>query len=213
MKVKFVQKVFSLSLVLFFAFWSFACQSAQTTSQETVKAPTPREAYRLLYEAVKAKNTPQIEQLMSNNTMTFAGFAAEKQKQSLEKVFENGLTATTFAASLPESRDERVNGNFGALEVYSQKDNRWEDIPFVLEDGSWKLAFGDTFKGDYKSPGKGQAQLEMEANNPAMRDQAPPAAANTNSANVMPKHEVMKNRVKKSIGDSIQVPDESANKQ
>lgn len=211
MKFKFVQKVVGLSFVLAFALLSFSCQSAQTSeNQEAVKAPTPREAYRMLYEAVKAKDTKRIEQLMSNNTMTFAGFAAEQQKQPLEKVFENGLTATTFAASLPESRDERVNGSFGALEVFSQKDNRWEDLPFILEDGGWKLAVGDSFKGNYKSPGKGQAQLEMEANNP-MNSPEPPQA-NTNSGNVKPKGGVLKERVKKSLSEPVEVPDENANK-
>jgi hypothetical protein len=182
MKFKVIKKIVGLNFVLAFALLSFSCQSSGTASREVVKASTPREAYRLLYEAVKAKDTEGIKQLMSNNTMTFAGFAAEQQKQSLEKMFENGLTATTFADNLPETRDIRVNGNFGAVEVFNETDNRWEDLPFVLEDGGWKLAVGDAFRGDYKSPGKGQAQLEMEASNPMNQPAATPTpAANTNT--------------------------------
>ena len=208
MKFKVIKKIVGLSFVLAFALLSFSCQSSGTVNREQVKASTPREAYRLLYEAVKDKDTEGIKQLMSNNTMTFAGFAAEQQKQSLEKMFENGLTATTFADSLPETRDIRVNGNFGAVEVWNQKDNRWDDLPFVLEDGGWKLAVGDAFKGEYKSPGKGQAQLEMEAGNPMNETVATPAPTNTNGK-VPPTDKSKKSRVR-----MVEVPPEgNANQQ
>lgn len=196
MKFNVIKKIVGLSFVLAFAFLSFSCQSAGTAvNREHAKATTPREAYRMLYEAVKAKDTEGIKLLMSNNTMTFAGFAAEQQKQSLEKMFENGLTATTFSDTLPESRDIRVNGNFGAVEVWNQKDNRWDDLPFVLEDGGWKLAVGDAFKGEYKSPGKGQAQIEMEASNPMNEPVAAPTPASANTKGKVPPRD-KKNRLK-----------------
>jgi len=204
MKSRVFQKIVGLSFVLAFAFLSFSCDQAETQeSQEVVKAQTPSDAYRFLYAAVKAKKTEKIKQVMSNNTMTFAGFAAEQQNQSLEKMFENGLTATTFADKLPEVRDERVNGKFGAVEVFNQKDNRWEDLPFVLEDGGWKLAVGDSFKGDYKSPGKGQAQLEMEANSP-MGDFVNPPETNTNTNAKLP-------RGKNGKVETVEVPIENTN--
>jgi len=204
MKFKVFQKIVGLSFVLAFVFLSFSCDQAETQeSQEVVKAQTPSDAYRLLYAAVKAKKTEKIKQVMSNSTMTFAGFAAEQQNQSLEKMFENGLTATTFADKLPEVRDERVNGKFGAVEVFNQKDNRWEDLPFVLEDGGWKLAVGDSFKGDYKSPGKGQAQLEMEANS-LMGDFVNPPETNTNTNAKLP-------RGKNGKVETVEVPIENTN--
>jgi hypothetical protein len=210
MKVKFVWKICGLSLVLAFALLSFSCDSAQQSAanQEAVKANTPSDAYRALYAAVKAKNNTKIQQLWSNNTVGFAGYVAEQYKEPLEKVFENGLTATTFADTLPQMRDERVNGNFAAVEVYSQKDNRWEDIPFILEDGGWKLAVGDEVKGTYKSPGKGQAQLEMEANNP-MSSAIPPAETN---ANVASSNKSLKDKAKRERVNTVEVPDESADK-
>ncbi len=209
MKSRVFQKIIGFGFVLGFALLSLSCQSTETANREHIKATTPREAYRLLYEAVKAKDTEGIKLLMSNNTMTFAGFAAEQQKQSLEKMFENGLTATTFADTLPESRDIRVNGNFGAVEVWNQKDNHWEDLPFILEDGGWKLAVGDAFKGDYKSPGKGQAQLEMEANNPMNQTVATPTPATNTKGKVPPISKSKKNRI-----SIVEVPpEENANKQ
>ena len=83
----------------------------------------------------------------------------------LEKVYENGFTATTFADSLPEIREERIKDDMAAIEVWNEKDKVWEDLALVYEDGGWKFAFGDLFAGSYKSPGKGRAQLEREAAN------------------------------------------------
>jgi hypothetical protein len=214
MKIKFVHKLVGLSFVLAFALLSFSCQNAPTSqtqpavNQGPINAQTPTEAYKSLYAAVKAKDSSRIQQLMSNNTLTFAGLAMEQQKQSLEKVLENGMTATTFAASLPEIRDERVNGNFGAVEVFNQKDNRWEDLFFVLEDGGWKLAFGDVIKGTYKSPGKGQAQIEMEANNPMTANEIPTAntKGNTNS-----KDDAVIDKSKRNPVNTAEVTDENAN--
>lgn len=139
------------------------------------KAETPTDAYKMLYAAVKAKNTDAIKRMMSKTTLGFAEGAAAQQNTPLPKFFENGLTATTFAPNLPQTRDPRVKDNMGALEVWNEKDKRWEDLPFVKEADGWKLAVGDIFAGTHQSPGKGQAQIESEAST----NNAIPSGANT----------------------------------
>ena len=110
---------------------------------------SPTEAYKALYAAVKSKDTERIKATMSKKTHAFAEMVAGRQNQPIEKVFENGFTATTFSESLPEIRDERVSGEYGAVEVWNAKDKRWEDLGFVLEDGAWKLAIGEMFGGTF----------------------------------------------------------------
>ncbi len=122
----------------------------------------------MLYAACKAKDTATIKQLMSKSSLGLAEFSASQQKKSVDQILENGLVAPTLADSITEMRDERVKDNFGAVEVFNPKDNRWEDLPFVLEDGTWKLAVGDLFQDTFKSPGKSQEQIEMEASNTMM---------------------------------------------
>lgn len=130
-------------------------------------AGSPTEAYKALYAAVKSKDTEQIKAAMSKKSQEFAQMVAARNNQPIEKVYENGFTATTFAETIPEIRDERVSENYGAVEVWNSKDNRWEDLGFVNEDGGWKLAVGEMFAGSYKSPGKGRAIKEQEAANAA----------------------------------------------
>jgi hypothetical protein len=142
-----------------------AKDSNSENSSEVGNAQTPTDAYTMLYKAVKAKQTDAIKKMMSQKTIGFAEGVAGQQKKPVEKVYENGFTATTFAPAMPQMRDERVKENMGALEVWNEKDKKWEDLPFIKEDDGWKLAIGDIFAGTYEKPAKGQAQIEAEASN------------------------------------------------
>lgn len=189
--MKYKNKIASFFLIATFALLSVSCQKSQTASgntqpQQTVKAQSPTEAYKMLYAACKAKDTATIKQLMSKGSMGIAGMLAAQQKKSLESVLENGLVAPTLADSLTEIRDERVKDNFGAVEVFNPKDNKWEDLPFVLEDGSWKIAVGDLFQGSYVSPGKSIGQMESDASNKMTKIENFPSTVNGNKSTQMP---------------------------
>ena len=164
MKFEISQKIIAFSLVFAFTLLAFSsCQSGGT--QPAGAAQTPTEAYKMLYAAVKSKETEKIKQMMSKDSIGLVEMQAAKTNQPVEKVFSNGLTATTLSASLPQIRDERVNGDFGAIEVWNEKQREWEDLPFVKEDGAWKLAVGNLFSGKFEAPGKSQSMREREAAN------------------------------------------------
>ena len=162
------------------------------------RSGTPTEAYKGLYAAVKSKDTQRIKGMMSKKTQEFAGMVSARQNTPIEKVFENGFTATTFSETLPEIRDERVSGEFGAVEVWNGKDKRWEDLGFVYEDGGWKLAIGEMFAGTFKSPGVGRAIKEQEAANAVSNNLIPAAPLNANANNSNVKMIIPKERPEKS---------------
>ncbi|MEZ5424092.1 MAG: hypothetical protein R2682_13500 [Pyrinomonadaceae bacterium] len=159
---------------------TFSCSSAPAAPGSASDSPT--EAYKRLFLAVKAKNTDQIKADMTKATQQFAAAAAEKYKKPIEQVYENGFTATTFAESMPPIRDERVDGDMGAVEVWNSKDSRWEDLAFMKEDGAWKLAVGNIYQGSYRSPGPGRDQREKMAANAAGQHpvEMPPPNMNSN---------------------------------
>lgn len=136
------------------------CGGSKTTSEDT-----PTEAYKRLYAAVKSKDSEAIKQQVTKKTIELAEMSAQRFGKPVEQAYENGFTATTFSDTLPTMRDERVKDDMGAVEVWNAKDNKWEDLPFILEDGTWKLAMGDAFSGSYQSPGKGRDFREREAAN------------------------------------------------
>src|ERR1035437_2669109 len=164
--------VFALAVLVI----SLACRGQETAGG----GDSPTNAYKALYAAVKSKDTEAIKRQLTKKTLEFAAFASQKNNTPLEKVYENGFTATTFSDTLPNIRDERVNGDMGAVEVWNSKESRWEDLPFIKEDGAWKLAMGELFAGTYKSPGPGRDILERQAAN-AMANTAPPQNGGPNN--------------------------------
>jgi lipopolysaccharide export LptBFGC system permease protein LptF len=196
-KILFIIVIFTLSLSI------ISC-----TQQEH----SLTDAYTKLYNAVKSKDTEKIKAMMSKSTIAFAEGVSKQQNKPVEEVFSNGFTATTFAEKLPEIRDERIKDNYGKVEVFNQKDNRWEDLAFVKEDGSWKLAVGDLFAGTFQNPGKSQAQLQAENSNtsglvpytgningniPSGKPDSNATTANVNTVQVMPENKAAKEEKKK----------------
>jgi len=142
--------------------------SAGCSSDESVpagKASSPTEAYKMLFTAVKAKKPEDIKKMLSKASISFAESISAQMKKPFNEQIRNGFTRTTFSAKMPEIRDERINGNFGAVEVYNSREKKWEDLPFILEDGGWKLAVGNVFAGSWKSPGPSRSTRERENSN------------------------------------------------
>lgn len=159
-----MKKIILLLLLLTSIAVAFSC-SGSDPSNPSPGGDTPTEAYKRLFKAVKSKNTEAIKKELTKATISFGKGAAQQYNKTEEQLFENGFTATTFSESLPTIRDERIKDNMGAIEVWNSKDSNWEDLPFMLEDGMWKLAVGEMFSSAYKSPGKGRDVLEKEAAN------------------------------------------------
>lgn len=158
-----MKRIILLALLLVCIAAAFSCSGG--VSQPGAGSDTPTEAYKRLYNAVKSKKIDAIKQEMTEKTISFGKSAAAQYGKPEDKLFENGFTATTFADTLPAIRDERIQDNMGAVEVWNSRESRWEDLPFVLENGMWKLAVGEAFGGSYKSPGKGRDTIEREAAN------------------------------------------------
>lgn len=156
-----MKKIILLALLLMFIAAAFSCG----TNRPTPGSDTPTEAYKRLYNAVKSKNTDAVKNELTEKTISFGKGAAAQYGKPEASLFENGFTATTFAETMPAIRDERVKDNMGAVEVWNSKDSRWEDLPFMLENGVWKLAVGELFGGSYQKPSKGRDTIEREAAN------------------------------------------------
>lgn len=161
------------------------CGSGPATAGSGNDSPT--EAYKRLFAAVKAKDTEAIKREVTAKSLEFAKMAAAKNNTPIEKVFENGFTATTFSPALPEIRDQRIVEGQGAVEVWNSKDSRWEDLPFIKEENSWKFAVGDLFSGSFKFEvvGRGRSFREGEAANAAGKGpvQAPGSMNSNTTAN------------------------------
>jgi hypothetical protein len=160
-----MQRIVLLTFALAILAAGFACNNQKAPAVAGSSGDSPTESYKRLYIAVKAKDIETIKNQLTKKSIEFAQMAAARNNTQGDKIYENGFTATTFADTMPEIRDERVKDEMGAVEVWNSKDSKWEDLPFIKEDGSWKLAIGELFGGSYKLPGKGRDATEKEAAN------------------------------------------------
>lgn len=205
-----------------FATWYFLSNSnnpsnttnttnGKTESSETIAAgnpTTPTEAYKKLFAALKAKDKATIKSMMSKDTLGLAQMQAGQSKKDIDEVLKNGFFTANATDKLPAIRDERVKGRFGAIEVFSKKQSAWENMPFIIENGMWKLAVGNLFGGSFKSPGKPRTTIEKEnANAAGKRDLVPlkNKNANINVANIKPKV-IDTNKAEKLPGPPNKVP-------
>lgn len=136
-----MNKVIPILVFITFALVLSGCSGTATTQMQE---DSPTGAYQRLFAAVKRKDIDDIKSIVSAKTLEFAKMAAAQQNKPIEKVLENGFTATTFAESLPQIRDQRIDGDMGAVEVYNSKDKMWEDLPFVREANVRFQTSGDT---------------------------------------------------------------------
>lgn len=174
-----MQRLILLLVSLSLLAGAFACNNDAANTPTSYPNDSPTEAYKRLYAAVKSKDTEAIKKQLTKNSIELGAMGSQRYNKPIESAYENGLTATTFAASQPTIRDERIQDDMGAVEVWNSKDSRWEDTPFIFQDGAWKLAVGDLFAGNFKSPGKGLDLKEKEAAN-AMAP-ATPTVSNANA--------------------------------
>lgn len=172
-------RIILVLIVLFTMGLALSCGSADTAG-----GGTPTEAYKLLYAAVKTKDIETIKKHLSKKTIEFGAMAASRGGTPVEKMYENGFTSTTFSASMPTIRDERVRDEMGSVEVWNSEKGIWEDLPFVKEEGYWKLAIGDLFAGSFKSPGKGRDEKEKEAANVMSSPMSPPESNSRTNVNI-----------------------------
>ena len=156
-----MQRIILLLIALSAILLAFACSGQDVSGGGN----SPTDAYKRLFAAVKSKDVEAIKKQLTKKTIEIGKMSMERYKKTPEQAFENGFTATTYSEALPNIRDERISGDMGNIEVWNSKESKWEDLPFVREDGSWKLAMGDLFAGSFKSPGPGRDFLEKQATN------------------------------------------------
>ncbi|HEX8891338.1 MAG TPA: hypothetical protein VF779_19475 [Pyrinomonadaceae bacterium] len=98
------------------------------------KKSTPTETFKAFYEAAKKKDAAGIKKTLSKNLL---GKLEEDAKNS-NKPLDEYLTNVNLPDTLPETRNEKIDGDHATLEI-KIRDDTWRPENFVKEDGEWKL--------------------------------------------------------------------------
>jgi hypothetical protein len=98
------------------------------------KKSTPTETFKAFYEAAKKKDAAGIKKTLSKNLLS----KLEDDAKNSNKPIDEYLTNVNLPDTLPETRNEKIDGDHATLEIKIRNDT-WRPESFVKEDGEWKL--------------------------------------------------------------------------
>lgn len=101
------------------------------------KPATPLETFKTYTKAIKAKDTTTMKLLLSSATIKMHEKEAKSQGANVDDVVKRETLFGENQKSV-EYRNEKIDGEKATLEVKNSY-GAWEKVPFVFEDGAWKI--------------------------------------------------------------------------
>jgi hypothetical protein len=101
------------------------------------KPETPIDTFKSYITAVKQKDTTRMKLLLSSESIKMHEQEAKAQNLTLDDIVKRE-TLFTEGQKVVEFRNEKVEGEAATLEVKNSF-GMWETIPFVLENGEWRI--------------------------------------------------------------------------
>lgn len=117
-------------LVLFFALFVFACST-------TPKFQSPFDTLRAYTIATKKKDATSMKLLLSAESLKMHEEQAKQQNVALDDIILRETLIGQGQTSL-EYRNEKIEGDQATIEVKNSF-GQWDTIPFVREQGLWKI--------------------------------------------------------------------------
>ena len=122
-------RIWSRILIFLLAALLLACGAS--------KPATPLETFKTYTKAIKLKDTRTMKLLLSDATMKMHEKEAKAQGVSVDEIVKSETLFTQNQTSV-DYRNEKIDGDKATLEVKNSFGS-WETVPFVREDGVWKI--------------------------------------------------------------------------
>jgi len=109
--------------------------------------PTPSATFKTYFEAQKKKDVAGMKQTLSKTSLAMMERSAKQTQLTLDKMIEKQLeNPSSTIDKMPETRNEKIDGDNATLELHNEDANRWDTMYFVKEDGAWKIALDRTIE-------------------------------------------------------------------
>ena len=135
-------KIYQILIVALAALFIIGCGGGAATTNTTTTAPppiaSPSDTLKTFIEASKKKDVEAVKQTLSKNSLDLIKKTAEAQNVTVEELLQRGNSEMIDDA--PEISNERVENETASVEI-KLKTSESDRIPFVKEDGAWKIAF------------------------------------------------------------------------
>lgn len=115
-----------------------AATLAATLAACTPQRPaTPKETFMTYIKALKAKDYTAMKVLLSSETIKMHEKEAKAQGVTVDDIVKRETLVGEGQTSV-EYKNEKIDGDKASLQVKNAYGS-WENVPFVREDGVWKI--------------------------------------------------------------------------
>jgi len=114
-----------------------ACCFSFASCAENQKTAMPLETLKAYTRAIKRKDTTEMKLLLSSASIKMAEQEARAQNRPLDDIVKNETLFSQTQTSL-NFRNEKIDGERATIEVENSFGS-WDTVPFVKEDGAWKI--------------------------------------------------------------------------
>jgi hypothetical protein len=101
------------------------------------KVASPVDTFKTYTKAIKQKDTTTMKLLLSDATIKMHEKEAKAQGVNVDDIVKRETIFSENQKSV-EFRNETIDGDKATIEIKNAY-NKWEKLPFVLEDGAWKI--------------------------------------------------------------------------
>lgn len=114
---------------------------------------SPTATFKAFFEAQKKSDVPAIKKTLSKASLALLEKAAKAQNKTLDAAITEAFAGGSKTEALPESRNEKIDGDNATLEIKDAGMKNWEKMYFVKEDREWKIALDKTIEEMLKKIG------------------------------------------------------------
>lgn len=122
-------RIWSNILILAVAVAAFACGGSEPV--------TPKKTFETYIKALKQKDITTMKVLLSDATIKMHEQEAKSQGMTVDDIVKRE-TLFSEGQTTVEYKNEKIEGQKATLQVKTPY-GTWETVPFVLEDGQWKI--------------------------------------------------------------------------
>lgn len=101
---------------------------------------SPTATFKHFFEASKKKDVAGIRKTLSKGSLGMFDKIAKEQNKTTDDMLKD-VDKDSKAEAMPETRNEKISGDTATLEIKNEKTGKWDSLPFVKENGEWKIAF------------------------------------------------------------------------
>jgi hypothetical protein len=113
------------------------CLAISIIGCATREPASPRQTFETYIRAMKQKDYSAMKVLLSSGTMKMHEQEAKAQGVTVDEIIKRESLLSQNQKTI-EYRDEKIDGDKATLQ-YKNAYSSWETMPFVREDGVWKI--------------------------------------------------------------------------